>query len=226
MQIVRSSEELARSLPGLKRGGSLALVPTMGALHAGHMALIEEGQRRADRIAASIFVNPMQFGANEDFGSYPRQPGEDARMLENAGCDLLWLPAVSDIYPEDFATRVSVTGVSKRWEGEIRPGHFDGVATIVARLRGAGAILLGITNMPDFASSDTTRSTAFGRTGNAYDVRFSPGGSSGGRQMRTPASSATGTTARRKYSCAAQSWSVLMLPGSATGAARRMVASS
>lgn len=134
MQIVRSSEELARARGQLKRAGSVALVPTMGALHRGHMALIEEGQRRADAVAASIFVNPMQFGTNEDLARYPRQEAEDTAMLEQAGCNLLWLPGVEDIYPQGFATTVSVSGVSERWEGAVRPDHFDGVATVVAKL--------------------------------------------------------------------------------------------
>ena len=134
MQTVRSSEELAQALPGIRSGGTLALVPTMGALHAGHIALIEEAKRRADRVAATIFVNPMQFGANEDLGRYPRREAEDARMLEEAGCDLLWMPSVADIYPKGFATTVRVTSISERWEGEARPGHFDGVATVVAKL--------------------------------------------------------------------------------------------
>ena len=134
MQIVRSNEELARAVGALKRRGSLALVPTMGALHAGHLVLVEEGQRRADSVTASIFVNPTQFGEGEDFGRYPRQEEEDTRLLEESGCDLLWMPGVEDVYPPAFSTKVSVSGVSERWEGEARPGHFDGVATVVARL--------------------------------------------------------------------------------------------
>lgn len=135
MQTIRESGQLTAALIALRAGGrSLALVPTMGALHAGHMALIEEAKRRADRVAATIFVNPLQFGANEDFGRYPRQEEKDAAMLDEAGCDLLWLPQGEDMYPLGFATTVGVKGLGDRWEGEARPGHFDGVATVVAKL--------------------------------------------------------------------------------------------
>ena len=132
MQIVRNSEELARARAALT--GKVALVPTMGALHAGHIALLIEARKRADNVIASLFVNPAQFGEGEDFGHYPRREAEDAQMLEQAGCDLLWAPSVGDIYPDSFSTKVSVSGVSDRWEGEARPGHFDGVATVVAKL--------------------------------------------------------------------------------------------
>ena len=142
MQIVRNSEELARARDALD--GRLALVPTMGALHAGHLALVEDAKKRANKVAASIFVNPAQFGEGEDFGRYPRREEQDVVMLEKAGCDLVWIPAVEDIYPEGFSTKVSVSGVSERWEGEARPGHFDGVATVVAKL------LLSV--RPDIAS--------------------------------------------------------------------------
>lgn len=134
MQIVRSSEELAEGRESLRGLGRLALVPTMGALHAGHLALVAEAKRRADAVAASIFVNPAQFGPGEDLASYPRREAEDLAMLEAAGCDLVWLPRVEDIYPGGFATMVTVAGVSERWEGEARPGHFAGVATVVAKL--------------------------------------------------------------------------------------------
>jgi len=112
----------------------IAFVPTMGALHAGHIALVDRAKELADRVVVSIFVNPTQFNDPADLKRYPRQEGSDAAKLEEAGCDLLWLPRAEDLYPEGFATTVSVSGLSERWEGEHRPGHFDGVATVVAKL--------------------------------------------------------------------------------------------
>jgi pantoate--beta-alanine ligase len=132
VQTIRTSEELARARNGLT--GRVALVPTMGALHAGHMALVAEAKRQADHVVATIFVNPAQFGEGEDFSRYPRREEQDAAMLEQAGCDLLWVPAVETIYPDGFATQVRVAGLTEQWEGEARPGHFDGVTTVVAKL--------------------------------------------------------------------------------------------
>lgn len=132
MQIVRNSEELALARRDL--AGTVSLVPTMGALHVGHLALIAEAKTRSQNVIASIFVNPTQFSESEDLSRYPRREEQDTEMLERAGCDLVWVPSVRDIYPNGFATTVSVSGVSERWEGEARPGHFDGVATIVTKL--------------------------------------------------------------------------------------------
>ncbi len=135
MQIIRDIGQLGSALIALRAGGHrLALVPTMGALHAGHMALVEEARRQADRVVATIFVNPLQFGAGEDLERYPRPEEEDVRALEEAGCDLLWMPTPEQMYPPGFATSVSVSALSSRWEGEARPGHFEGVATAVAKL--------------------------------------------------------------------------------------------
>lgn len=136
MQIIRFGEKLAPALAEARAAGTLAFVPTMGALHDGHLTLVREAKKRAGQVIVSIFVNPAQFGPNEDFSRYPRQEAQDLAMLEGAGCDIAWLPGVEDIYPPGFASKVSVTGVAGRWEGEARPGHFDGVATVVARLFG------------------------------------------------------------------------------------------
>ena len=117
-------------------GERVVFVPTMGNLHAGHVSLIETARAHGKRFVASIFVNPMQFGPNEDFAHYPRTPTLDAKMLSEAGCDLMFMPEVGEIYPNgaDQATRVEVPGISNILCGEFRPGHFEGVATVVAKL--------------------------------------------------------------------------------------------
>ncbi len=135
MQIFRQSSGLDECRDGWRSAGeTVALVPTMGALHDGHLALIAEGKSRAVRVVATIFVNPLQFNAAADLERYPRTEDADLAVLEAAGCDAVWLPRVEDIYPEGFATTVNVRGLSDRWEGEFRPGHFDGMATVVSKL--------------------------------------------------------------------------------------------
>jgi pantoate--beta-alanine ligase len=117
-------------------GRRVAFVPTMGNLHPGHVSLIDAARHHGERFVASIFVNPMQFGPNEDFAHYPRTPTQDERMLADAGCNLMFMPDVAEIYPNgsERATRVDVPGLSSVLDGEFRPGHFEGVSTIVATL--------------------------------------------------------------------------------------------
>lgn len=117
-------------------GLSIAFVPTMGNLHAGHYSLVALAKQHADRVVASVFVNPTQFGPNEDFDRYPRTPEADAAGLHDAGCDLLWLPSVATMYPLGLENTVNmrVPGITTVLDGAHRPGHFDGVATVVARL--------------------------------------------------------------------------------------------
>jgi pantoate--beta-alanine ligase len=134
VQIVSELDPLRNAVAALKRDGPLALVPTMGALHEGHLTLVREAGARAAHVAVSIFVNPRQFGANEDLGSYPRQPARDAELLAAAGVSLVWQPDAATMYPEGYATNLSVSGVSEGLCGAARPGHFDGVATVVCKL--------------------------------------------------------------------------------------------
>ena len=135
MQTVRDLSSLRAAVALYRAAGErVALVPTMGALHAGHMALVEAARKTGTRVVASIFVNPRQFGPNEDLARYPRREASDARMLADGGCDLLWAPPVEVMYPAGFVTNITVGDVSAHWDGEARPGHFDGVATVVTKL--------------------------------------------------------------------------------------------
>jgi pantoate--beta-alanine ligase len=134
--------ELIRTIEWMKqtarqaqaKGRVIGFVPTMGALHAGHLSLVEAARRETSPVVASIFVNPKQFGPNEDFAKYPRAFEADRELLEHAGVDVLFAPTVEEMYPAGFRTVVNVEGLSDRLEGRVRPGHFRGVATVVLRL--------------------------------------------------------------------------------------------
>jgi pantoate--beta-alanine ligase len=138
VQTLRDLPSLRAAIQTLRTDGQpLALVPTMGALHDGHMALVEEARRRVGHgghVAVSIFVNPRQFGPNEDLAAYPRREAKDSLLCQEHGVDLLWMPSVEVMYPAGFATNISVSGVTEGLDGAARPGHFDGVATVVTKL--------------------------------------------------------------------------------------------
>ena len=135
LTVVRSVGELRAAIAAWRAAGqTIGLVPTMGALHDAHMTLMRTARTRADRVVATIFVNPTQFGPNEDLSAYPRREAQDIETLRADGIDLLFAPDVAEMYPDGFATTVTVAGVSEGLCGEFRPGHFAGVATIVTKL--------------------------------------------------------------------------------------------
>ena len=135
MQTARELEVLRKAVETLRGDGvTIALVPTMGALHEGHLTLMREARNAADHVVASIFVNPRQFGEGEDLDAYPRQLARDSELLEKEGVALLWAPLPQEVYPPGYTTNISVAGVSEGLCGGDRPGHFDGVATVVCKL--------------------------------------------------------------------------------------------
>ena len=135
IETVRTVEDLRRVLGAWRADGlTVGLAPTMGALHEGHLSLVRRALEDADRVVASVFVNPAQFAPHEDFDAYPRSEARDADLLAGAGCHLLFAPPPEEVYPEGFSTTVTVAGVSAPLEGERRPAFFAGVATVVAKL--------------------------------------------------------------------------------------------
>ena len=135
LPVVRTIAALRETISGWKRQGfTVGFVPTMGALHEGHLALVQEAVRRADRVVASVFVNPTQFAPHEDLGTYPRQEARDAELLAGAGCALMYAPAVEEMYPPDASTTISVGAPAEGLEGDFRPQMFGGVALVVAKL--------------------------------------------------------------------------------------------
>ena len=127
-------ETIAAFRTARKAYGTLGFVPTMGFLHEGHLSLVRRAKAENGVVAVSIFVNPTQFGPNEDYASYPRDPDRDLALLKDAGADLVFLPTPEILYPSGFATRIEVGGVAEELEGQSRPGHFSGVATVVTKL--------------------------------------------------------------------------------------------
>ena len=134
MQIIEQLVPLRMAVERLRQDGPLALVPTMGALHGGHLTLVREARAHAAHVAVSIFVNPRQFGAGEDLAAYPRPREADLALLRAEGVSLVWAPELATMYPPGYATNVSVSGISEPLCGAARPGHFDGVATVVCKL--------------------------------------------------------------------------------------------
>ena len=156
--IVRTVADLRAQVAAWRRAGlRVGFVPTMGALHEGHLSLVRLAGAQADRVVASIFVNPTQFGPGEDYTTYPRDEPADAAMLARAGCDLLYAPGVAEMYPDGASTTVTVTGVSEPLDGLARPGHFAGVATVVTKLLNQCAPDLAVFGEKDFQQLQVIR---------------------------------------------------------------------
>lgn len=151
VKIVRTVHDLRKATAKWRgRGQTIGLVPTMGALHAGHISLVRLAKKKADKAVVSIFVNPTQFAANEDLSRYPRDEAGDLKKLGDADADLLWAPCVEEMYPDGFSTGIRAGSTAKDLEGAFRPGHFDGVATVCAKLFNQTAPDIAIFGEKDF----------------------------------------------------------------------------
>lgn len=135
LQVINRVDEMRAAVRNFQRAGeSVGFVPTMGALHEGHLSLVDAAAAECDRVVASIFVNPTQFGPQEDFAKYPRPLEKDLELLQGRGCELVFVPEAAEMYPTGYGTSVDVGPVAGPWEGAARPGHFNGVATVVLKL--------------------------------------------------------------------------------------------
>ena len=158
MRTIRSLAALTAWSHALQREGvSIGLVPTMGALHAGHRALIRKARLSCDAVVVSLFLNPRQFGSGEDLSRYPRQPKADAALCRAEGVDVLFAPSRASMYPAGYQTSVSVRELTKRWEGAQRPGHFDGVTTVVTKLLAIVRPTVAYFGQKDFQQSVVVR---------------------------------------------------------------------
>lgn len=161
MKIIRSPSAMTAWSEGLRREGvRIGLVPTMGALHDGHRALIRAARLRCDALVVSIFVNPTQFGPREDFTTYPRSIVRDRALCRKEGVDVCFEPTIEAMYPEGFQTIVTLPTIAHRWEGDVRPQHFSGVATIVTKLFGIVRPQIALFGQKDFQQSVVVRQLA------------------------------------------------------------------
>ncbi|HEX3414633.1 MAG TPA: pantoate--beta-alanine ligase [Stellaceae bacterium] len=166
MEIARTIADLRRHIAAWRKGGErVGLVPTMGALHQGHMALVRTARAECDRVVASVFVNPKQFAPTEDLGSYPRREAADFEMLQSAGVDLVFIPALDEMYPPGFATLVRVSGLTEGLCGAHRTGHFDGVTTVVTKL-----LIQALPDIAYFGEKDYQQLTVVRRLARDLDI--------------------------------------------------------